>query len=122
MRRGLAGSVGAGLMRPYLKNIVNWILFCLPFLFMQSAFAYGNSNLDVFGYPKPECTKPIKPSEPFGRDSFSVEMYNLDVEAYNADLEQYITCVKEYVNAAKDDIDLISESIKSAISDANSPW
>ncbi len=92
---------------------LTWIISLCFLLGASSAYAmvFGGSNLDLLGYPKPNCTKPYRPS------SFS-DQYELD--NYKSEYDTYIQCIKTYVDNAKNDIERIRESANDAVKEANS--
>lgn len=91
--------------------------------YVASAVVIGDSNLGVFGYPEPTCTKPIRPHKPYSYSSkYEIDSYNSQVALFNSEMDEYIRCVKRYLDAANNDIDAIKEKMTEAVNRAKSPY
>ena len=60
---------------------------------------YGSSNLDVFGYPDPDCHEPIIP---YDRSEYAIDAFNMELNSYRM-------CIEQYLEAAKNDQQMIME-------------
>ncbi len=83
----------------------------LSFLIMNTSYAmvYGDSNLDMMGYPEFD---EFPPSEPYSRDRYSFDQYRDEVE-------EYVRKAQDYVEAGNNDIQRIKEAQEEAIEKAN---
>lgn len=91
-----------------MKKIICGALSCL-IINTGYAMVYGDSNLDMMGYPEFD---EFPPSEPYDRDRYSFDQYRDEVE-------EYVRKAQEYVEAGNNDIQRIREAQEEAIEKAN---
>jgi hypothetical protein len=110
------------MMRTSIGTAIGMIAVVAVAPLTAQAFVIGGSNLPMFGYPAPACTKPMsKPIKPYEfSDEGAVDEYNSEVDEYNSRLSTYTSCIREYVDNANNDIKRIREKAQEAIDEANS--
>lgn len=85
------------------------------------------SNLINFSYPLHDCGEKIKkPKKVATIKSFekvddynsAVVQYNIEVSEYNKDIKEYKSCINQYIKNGNHDINIIKESLNSALKEA----
>ena len=85
------------------------------------------SNLVDFNYPSHDCGEKIKkPKKVTAFKSFedaddynsAVVEYNIEVAEYNKDIKKYKSCINQYIKNGNHDINIIKESLNSALKEA----
>jgi hypothetical protein len=79
---------------------------------LSFAWGYVNSYSNLVGSYPSFSSKTMRPSKPFGKDSWAASRYKSEVDEYRNDCQNYIT-------AANRDIATINNEINKAINETN---
>ena len=90
-------------------------------------YSTKGSNLIDFNYPphtcgekikKPKKVAPFKSFENIDEYNSAVVEYNIEVAEYNKEIKEYKSCINQYIKDGNHDINIIKESLNSALKEA----